>query len=360
MIPVWKLKRELKRLKMQVSQWHWFLFGALRRRAYDKKRVDLITYTEGARALKANVAILLIYQADGLLPSLFLELDHLWAKGITTIVVSNAPISPQDRERLQGHCHLILERPNYGYDFGGYRDGVLTLFERGITPDNLFILNDSIWFPLTSDCSLIETALNCEADLFGISYNDRPHKPYRKHIQSYFYRFNRRVLDAPVFEAHWRNMLLTNNKLMVVNQCEKKLTHAISSAGFSVDYMFDTKDLHRAAVRLSDEELSEFLSYCAQTNTRIEAALEPYVGANMSDPGWRSGLEKFILAGGLGNYLLILHPLVLLQIMGAPILKKDRQPIYKLQRSEIFRCGLDSALIPVMREEIGLWDSPKG
>ncbi|MGH1331593.1 MAG: rhamnan synthesis F family protein [Paracoccaceae bacterium] len=331
----------------------------MRRRSYDKKRAKLIKYTDGARALKSNVAILLIYQADGLLPSLFTELDHLWAQGVSTIVVSNAPISPQDRAKLQSHCHLILERPNYGYDFGGYRDGVLTLFERGISPDNLFILNDSIWFPLTDDCTLIESAIANEADLFGISYNDRSHDIYNQHIQSYFYRFKKRVIDSSHFEEHWRNLLLTNNKLMVVNQCEKKLTYAMTSKGFTVDFMFDTKDLRRYAAQLDDADLRDFLYYCTQTNTHIADALQPFIDAQENNRDWRQGLEKFILSGGLGDYLLIMHPLILLRSMRTPVLKKDRQYIYQLQRKEIFRCGLDSKMTPIIRDEIAQWDRPK-
>ena len=104
MIAAWKVKREWTRFKMQLQQWHWFLFGAMRRRRYDRTRKDTIIYSEGARPIVADVAILLIYQPKGLLQSLYAELDYLHAKGIATIVVSNSQIGAEDLRRLQQHC----------------------------------------------------------------------------------------------------------------------------------------------------------------------------------------------------------------------------------------------------------------
>ena len=356
MIAAWKVKREWNRFKMQLAQWHWFLFGGLRRKHYDRTRAKTIRYTEGARPLASDVAILLIYQPSGLLDSLFTELDHLHAKGIATIVVSNAPIASQDLERLQKQCHLILQRPNYGYDFGGYRDGVLTLFERGITPDNLFILNDSVWFPLDPQCQLIDHSRSSEADLFGIYYNERPKTPHRSHLQSYYYRFNRRLVASQEFETYWRDLTLTNNKYMVVRQCEIKLTHALSSRGYTIDYLFDNAKVRRAILVLSDPELLVMLRYQAQVETRLVEAAAPLIAEGISAENWRQRVQVLVDEGRLGKYFLILHPLVLLRELGSPILKKDHQKIYQLQRQELFQSGLDGSFPRPLRDEIAQWD----
>ena len=359
MIPAWKVKREWNRFKMQLLQWHWFLFGGLRRRQYDRQRGQTIVQTEGLRPVSADVAILLIYQPAGLLPSLYSELDHFHAKGIAVIVVSNAPISQTDLERLRTHCHLILQRPNYGYDFGGYRDGVLTLFQRGISPENLFILNDSVWFPLTQDSHLIEDAKASSADLFGIYYNEKAREPHRSHLQSYFYRFNHRLVSSAAFENFWRNLTLTNNKYMVIRQCEMKLTDAFQAKGFSIAYLYDMAKMRAAILALNDVELHQMLRYQSIVDTRSAKALAPLIEDGPDAPEWRNRVEALVREGRIGRYFLILHPLVLLRELGAPVLKKDRQPMYQLQRKELFRAGLAGDFLPALNYEIAHWDDIK-
>ena len=356
MIAAWKLKREWNRAKMQLEQWHWFLFGAMRRRRYDQTRKQTVIYSEGARPMAADVAILLIYQPKGLLHSLYLELDYLHAKGIATIVVSNAPIARDDLERLQSHCHLVLQRPNYGYDFGGYRDGVLTLFERGINPQNLFILNDSVWFPLNVDSTLIDQARQSAADLFGIYYNERPKTPQRSHLQSYFYRFNRQLVISAAFETYWRELTLTNNKYMVVRQCEIKLTYAMQAQGFSIDFLFNNASLKSAILALNDVELYDMVRYQVQVDTRLAATLTPLIAEGPLVKDWRTKIEALVGQGRVGKYFLILHPLVLLRELASPILKKDRQPMYQLQRQELFRYGLAQGFSQSLLDEMTGWD----
>lgn len=357
MIAAWKLKREWNRFKMQVEQWHWFLFGAMRRRRYDKTRRDKIVYSEGLRPIAADVAVLLIYQPTGLLESLFVELGHMHDKGIATIVVSNASITAKDLERLLPHCHLVLQRPNYGYDFGGYRDGVLTLFERSIKPANLFVLNDSIWFPLTADSKLIDQARESAADLFGIYYNERPKTPERSHLQSYFYRFSGRLVASQEFEDYWRDLTLTNNKYMVVRQCEIKLTYALQSRGFSIDFLFNNAILRTAILALNDADLRDVLRYQSKVETRSSELLAPLIAHGSSGTNWREKVGNLVNNEIIGKYFLILHPLILLKELGSPVLKKDGQPMYRLQRQELQRCGMDDTFIPSVRSEILQWDA---
>ncbi len=113
MLPLWKLKRELTRLQLQVAQVPWFLFGKRRRTAYDAARPRLVSVTEGACPLQPDVAILLCYQPGGLQASFLAEVDHFRAQGFAPVVVSNLPLSAADLAALQARAHLIVQRPNY-------------------------------------------------------------------------------------------------------------------------------------------------------------------------------------------------------------------------------------------------------
>ncbi|MBC8049652.1 MAG: hypothetical protein H7X92_05840, partial [Chitinophagales bacterium] len=54
------------------------------------------------------------------------HLDFLNANGFNVVVVSNSKkINSQSLRELRLRSIAVLERPNIGYDFGAYRDGIL-------------------------------------------------------------------------------------------------------------------------------------------------------------------------------------------------------------------------------------------
>jgi hypothetical protein len=351
-LPLWKIQREWKRLKMQVGQIEWLVMGPLRKRAYDRNRARLVKVTQGDQALTPKVAIQLIWQPKGLLASFLEELAYFADRGFCTVLVSNAPLSDADIARLTPLCHLIVQRPNYGYDFGGYREGVLTLRDHDIRPAHLVIKNDSVWFPLWPDCDLLDRALTSQADLFGIYENELSRRP---HLQSYFYHFGPRPLADPGFWSFWDKLWMTDNKYMVIRQCEMKLTQAFQKLGYVADSVFHTRDMRAALIGLNDTQLAEVLAYQVQVNTRSAPEVMALLG-NEAEPGWRAAVEEMILRGRMGKYFLITHPSALYAVMACPVLKKDRQPMYQLQRRELVRIGLADQMRPTIRQEILDWD----
>lgn len=354
-LPGWKIKRECERLMQQAGQWHWVLFGPVRKAIYDLQRKSLVTVKEGTHPLWPDLAIVLIYQPKGVLTSLLTELQHLSDNGFTPVVVSNLPLSTQDIERLKPLCHLIIQRPNFGYDFGGYREGILTLLERGITIRNLVVKNDSVWFPVAPDCDLLERARASQADLYGIYLSEHRRRPERTHLQSYFYRFSQRVVQSPEFRRYWERLWLTDNKHMVIRQCEMKLTEWFRRKGFSIEALYHLSDLQAALKSLTDAELNAVLRYHVQVDTRSILQLGRFID-KLDQPGWRAAVDEQIDDESFGRYLMIAHPLPLIAKLNCPVLKKDRQPMYQLQRAELARIGVLEKMTEAVRAEIMAWD----
>ncbi|MDE3123660.1 MAG: lipopolysaccharide biosynthesis-like protein [Paracoccaceae bacterium] len=355
MIPTWKAKRELRRLKMQLLQWHWILFGGLLRRLYDRRRARLVKVHDGAQTVRDRIAVTLCFQPRGILPTFLAELDHFVASGFSPVVVSNLPLAPQDRDALLARSLMVIERPNYGYDFGGYREGILCLLERGLRPESLILKNDSVWFPIWPDSDLLARCMADEHDLFGIFLNAHGRKHRQTHLQSYFYRFGGRLVASPEFERYWRGLLMTNNKHAVVRQCETRLTGWFRDRGFSVGQAFDAQAMRAAMRSLGDAELLDVIRYQVRVETRLEKDLRPLI----DDPGapdWRSRIEALIDAGRFRNYHMIAHPHILFGALRSSLLKKDRQLIYQIQRQEIRDRGYDARMLAVFRDEIGGWD----
>lgn len=120
------------------------------RKLYFRKYYDLVTSraikrSVGAVPLGRDVAIYLIFPSSGVLTSHLYMLQKLRKSGISPIVVSNIPLNAPDREKLSDFAARIIERPNTGYDFGGYRDGVLEISEHLAKLERIWLINDSVW-----------------------------------------------------------------------------------------------------------------------------------------------------------------------------------------------------------------------
>ncbi|MCW1931526.1 rhamnan synthesis F family protein [Pararhodobacter zhoushanensis] len=344
---------------MQAIQFPWFFVAAPLRSAHDARKHKTLTLTQGMRALQKDVAVVLIFQPRGLQESTLHMLDHLYAKGFAPLVVSNAPITSQDLNRLKDHAYLVMQRPNYGYDFGGYRDAILHLLEQKIPMRFLVVINDSIWFPLSNDCTLLDHARAADKDLFGYYYNKQSEVDQRAHLQSYFYCFGPRLVSHTDFAEYWRKLFVTSNKNLVIRRGEMRLTAAFQAKGHSIGYCHDIADLKTALKSLSNAELKQVVAYQMQVDTKNSARLGRYRDADPDAPGWRDTILGLIDQEKMGKYFLIAHPLVLLGKLHAPMLKKDRQPMYQLQRAELLASDIVDEISPTMRAAIEGWDQPE-
>ena len=65
------------------------------------------------------------------------------------------------------YTNIIFERPNFGYDFGGYKDAFLYIIENNLSVERLILLNDSTWFPISSEKDLIRQMEQSNTDFTG-------------------------------------------------------------------------------------------------------------------------------------------------------------------------------------------------
>lgn len=262
-----KLKRELVRPFKQLARN--FLLparraaGTLRRIRYDASRGRLVRVTEGNQPAGREIAVLLIYQPQGVLESIYFTLTYLTEQGVSPVVVSNLPLSNEDRERLAAASWLVIERPNVGYDFGGYREGILTVLERGLLPEALYVLNDSIWFPLRSDSDTIARCREASEDIYGLKITTVKKRRYRREIvHSYFYRFSAQVVASEPFIRYWKYLRLINHKPTVVGEFEFKLSPHFSSCGFTVGSIATPQLVAEYLINLEDaEKMRDILSF---------------------------------------------------------------------------------------------------
>jgi hypothetical protein len=357
---LWKLRREIARLGAQLARSPWYIRSPIQKALHDLRRGALLARTDGACPLGPEIALVLLYQPDGLLLSTFHMLDHLRSKGLSLLIVSNAPLSQADRDRVGPRAWRIIERPNFGYDFGGYRDGILHLLDEGIGPGRLFVINDSVWFPLRDDSDLVDRARASGADLYGFALNDARQNARQQHLQSYFLAFSERLFSHGDFRAFWTRLFLSNDKDQVIRHCEMALTGHFEARGHSVACRFDGDAITVAAAALDDDTLGDILGYLAGIEARNGDRLRQLQAAEAKDAAWRAQALEAIAPSRTRLALIRAHPALLISKLDAPLLKKTRDARYSAQRGELLALGLDAGFAPTVRDEIRGWDKAPG
>jgi hypothetical protein len=274
MMEFWKLQREVLRFGRQIREIPDDLityFFATRR--YDRHKHNQIQQFDGKLQKSDRVAIFLIFPKTGLLQSHIHTLDYFRSKGYATLVVSNLPLSEIDRKRLKENCWRFMERPNFGYDFGGYRDGVLSISEDLQRLERLVFINDSVWFPLPGSRDWLDDVEALGVDFAGAGSNYGTPRPeinaFRSiewsystshrdfHVCSYAICLRPNVVRSAHFDRFWRTLRLTNKKKRTVRRGEIGFTQWALRNSFSVGTTLDVKNLDRELAALDEARLRE-------------------------------------------------------------------------------------------------------
>lgn len=326
----WKFRRELHRIRQQLQGLPEFFTEPTRRRRHDVQRVALLNAPEGGIGLRRKVALLLVFQPAGISDATRWTCEHLVKKGYAPLIISNAPLTAADRDLLHPWVWKMAERPNFGYDFGGYRDGIWLLQQWGIDPDVLIILNDSIWFPLYDNETLIDQMEAHSADFVGAlqldplrQTHDLPRKK-RPFFGSFFLMVKHAAWTHPAFKAFWARYLITSNKYKTIRRGERGLSHALLDAGIPCGAIYKRSDLDHHIHELPDDALRDLLRDLVTIDEHLEADIAVTLSANTSTPGWRARALNLAMKATEKQNILATAPITSLTVFQVPYLKKSQ------------------------------------
>ncbi len=228
-----RLRREIARLKLKLVDAAMVLPERLAQRRRDRDFPAGLRLTSGRIAARSKVAILVLWQPDGLAASALTTCRHLVACGYAPLVVSNAALDAAERDSLAGLSWTLVERENIGHDFGAYRDGIRLLQYQGARLERLVLLNDSIWFPLLEGDDLLVTLETAPGagGFSGAAWFERPRRRHQAHWQSYFLTFGPTALEHPGFARFWNAYPASSRRDSVLKRGEKGLSRAMAAAG---------------------------------------------------------------------------------------------------------------------------------
>jgi Rhamnan synthesis protein F len=340
-IPGWKLRRELMRLR-QFMAWRWQAVQArARTREHDRLRPQIVQRFDGKRALQRRIAAVLVFQ-PGVLPQSLLEsCDQLADLGYAVLVVSNGPLSPGARAALLPRVWRVLERPNLGYDFGGYREAVMHIWDQRLDPDELLILNDSVWMVRSALPGFLSCISALDADVAGSVLRS---KGQRHWLESYFFQFRRSALESPVFRRFWRDYRLIDSKYGVIRQGERGISVDLAAGGLRIASLGGNAAFLDEMRKAPDHELHLALKYAAPIagaagQERAALIAEP------PGPDWR--LRVIAHMGSVLDGRRVWSsqfPVAAQRVMGYPFIKKSREPVQIEWRTQLGRAIRDKAI----------------
>jgi len=292
-----KVVRETLRIKRDiVGAFDKLKFRQIQKR-YDKQWPAQLTLTSGAKSTSKKIAIFVLYQPEGLRCSIYDTCKHLSDNGYGVLIVSNCPLTPQDKRKLSTHVFHICERPNYGYDAGAYRDGAKLLPHLGLRPSHVVLLNDSIWFPLLRSNDRLSQLENQNSGFGGLVRKTKAKEDKKAgqetagFIEAYFYHANLSTKNSlEDFVTHWNDLPLTVGRQGLR---ESRISQSYLKANDPLTALVSRTRFLTAVATLSNEELRKVLEYGAYPVAELRTAGQKLL-QKASDNVWREDVLRHV------------------------------------------------------------------
>lgn len=352
MLPWWKIRRELHRLGEQIFGIGELITGPLRRAQYDHRRSREVVVHDGRQPEATKVALLLLFQPSALARSVLVTCRHLRRRGYAVLAVANGGLQAGAVHEILPEVWRLAERPNFGYDFGGYREGIFLLKNWQIRPDHLLILNDSIWFPLSEAEDVLAQLEARESEISGMllhidtKYEGSSHRKSAGLAESYFLHVPGAIAASEGFSTYWHRLKITDLKGKTIQIGERGFSQAMQREGFSVTGISWRAEFLRRLARQSDEFLAKTLLYAAYTEPRLEQRGSDLCAAQLRDSAWRRDVLEHIRNTVRrrrfnGSFIWATELL-----FGLSFLKKLKQPLFSRMR-QAYLAAVDNGDLPL-------------
>ncbi len=330
----WKLKREVDRVRQQIVSVPYFGIDLVRQYFYDREFPGNLVINQICEAVGNKYVIFLSFEPSGLSKSVFATCQHLRRSGYNVMFISNAKLSASDLDGLHENVWRVVQRPNFGYDFGGYRDGIRLLRLWNIAPDSLVILNDSIWFPIDANCRVLADLESKTADFQGAVKFSKPTQINKYFFESYFLFVRRHCFLSEAFQAYWDNYKLSNIKYRAVHQGERGFSKAMYSAGHAHDCLF-SRDL---MVDLIEDRSASFLRTCLEYGAYSDEYLalhsKSLLLAFQDSDTWKQSALTHIKKTIERRHFHASFPYASMTLTNASFLKKNKSPLHLCARQK--------------------------
>ena len=281
-------------------------------------------------------------------------LSALVAQGISPLVVSNLPLTDTDRATLAATAFRVIERPNIGYDFGGYRDGILSIAP--LLPDLrcLWVLNDSAWLVDPSG-QWFAQARASNTDFTGCVSNygirkvdikdhgriiwQHSFKDPRFHYSSNTWRIGSNILQSNGFLRFWKRLQIRDSKYLTVRRGEIGFSRWVIQNGYSHKATHQVINLENELTHLADDSLDAVTRHLVIMHPQYQAEKMAVLAQDKTSAEGRRNRLTLCLAATSRYGAIVAIPYYLLKHAELPFVKKS----LFTTSAETVRIGLDIA-----------------
>jgi hypothetical protein len=331
-IPLWKIDREFKRLRSQVAAVVEHLYEPGLREQQYRRRLHPDFLTTGQQLYSSKIAILLIYQPNGLSASTFLTCQYLLDNNYAVLAVINGEIRKTDFDRLRTSTWSIIRRDNFGYDFGGYQDAIWYLKQHNYEPDALLIMNDSIWLPVHAKECILKKMESASSEITGALQLEAYRSDNRvagtkpPFFGSFLIHLKASAYQHAEFSDFWQNYRATSNKYMTIRRGERGFSRTMMSCGISHHYIFSRRMFDAWVSELDNEGLAAVLNDLVSMVPEHEHERLRLLSALRGDHAWRDKALNLAFKMTEKQNILSSAPIASLGHFGVSYIKKSADP----------------------------------
>jgi len=356
MIPMWKLAREIDRLKIQARAIPLAVIEPFVQRRYDARRQQDLKITNGAQSSGKALAVFLVFQPKGVAPSVFKTCQHLIDNGYAPLVISNTPLSDEDRNTFARLSHVVVERSNFGYDFGGYRDGVWLVGQLGLNPARVLFLNDSVWFPITTHSNLLSRMTDAPGDYIGTQvFGDTTASGHKRgFFGSYCFLVKSQLWESEAFQNYWSTYRVSSNKEVTLRRGERSFSRRMLEAAENAEAIYSTERFTSLIERLTESALREAIGDMVVTDPLLIRRQDAFISRGLQTVATKD-MRDLIYASAKSKNYIGAAPVLSVRDLGFPMIKKNNERHYMLARHRILQAadeGRLTGLDPMVVDEI--------
>jgi lipopolysaccharide biosynthesis protein len=170
--------------------------------------------------------------------------DHIF-------VVSNSPLTPQGRDKLESVADTVWARRNVGFDVWAYKEAMETFgMDRLAEFDELILMNYTFFGPIFPFAETFKRLDAQELDFWGLTaHKEVDPNPFAGstgvlplHIQSHWIAVRKAMFTSLEFQQYWATMpMITSYDGSVLNH-EARFTQHFASKGFTYAIAFPPED----------------------------------------------------------------------------------------------------------------------
>jgi hypothetical protein len=338
-VPIWKIKREVSKAIEHISSVPQLIYEPVIQKMYDKDFYKKLRTYQGSQAPSKKIAVFLIYQPDGLSESVFLSITHLSKSGFSPVIISNCALLSSDKERLCSSSFLVVERKNFGYDFGGYRDAVWLLRRLQVQCDEVLFLNDSVWFPIFDDSNILEEMAAENSDYIGTQvFGDRSlDGSFNGFFGSYCFFIKKPLLDSHAFNSFWDKYQLSSVKEVVLRRGERAFSKAMLKASANPLSFYTNERFDQVINSLDFPDTLQALGDLIAMDPQVISKRLSLMNSKNNNDSWMADAKKLIIYQSKSKSFIGSSPVVSLNKLKFPMIKKNKEQLYMLAKQSIVR-----------------------